>query len=100
MAKKLIYLFLEFLILLGALYLVFVWPETCHASVESSLMGIKSKLTGVILPTLSVCGLALAGISFFTGQEKAKQHIIYAVIGCIIGFGAQAIVDFIAQTVN
>jgi type IV secretory pathway VirB2 component (pilin) len=100
MAKKLMFLFLEFLVFVGALYLVLVWPEVCHASVESSLIGIKSKLTGVILPTLSVCGMALAGISFFTGQEKAKQHIIYAVIGCIIGFGAQAIVDFISTTVN
>ena len=98
--RQMVILLLEFLVMVGALYLVIVWPQVCHASVESSLMGIKSKLTGVILPTLSVCGLALAGISFFTGQEKAKQHIIYAVIGCMIGFGAQAIVDFIAQTVN
>jgi type IV secretory pathway VirB2 component (pilin) len=100
MRTRLVFLVLEFLAVLGAFYLFFIWPETCHASVESSLMGLKSKLTGVILPVLSVCGLVFAGISFFSGQEKAKQHIIYAVIGCMIGFGAQAIVDFIAQTVN
>ena len=82
------------------IYMVVFNPETCHASVESSLMGLKSKLTGVILPVLSVCGLVFAGFSFFTGQEQAKQHIIYALLGCAIGFGAQAIVDFISQTVN
>ncbi len=81
-------------------YILFFAPDVCHASVESSLLGLKSKLTGVILPVLSVCGLVFAGFSFFTGQEQAKQHIIYALLGCAIGFGAQAIVDFISQTVN
>ena len=75
-------------------------PEFAFAGLESSLMGIKSKLTGVILPLLSVIGIALAGTSFFTGNPNAKQHIAYAIIGCIIGFGAQGIVDFIAQTVR
>lgn len=77
-----------------------VVPEFAHAGLETSLMGIKSKLTGVILPLLSVIGIAIAGISFFTGNPNAKQHIAYAIIGCMIGFGAQGIVDFIAQTVR
>lgn len=75
-------------------------PLLAHAGLESSLNGIKVKLTGVILPVLSVIGIALAAISFFTGNPNAKQHIAYAIIGCIFGFGAQAIVDFIAQTVR
>lgn len=77
-----------------------IFPELAHASLESSLMGIKTKLTNVILPLLSVIGIAIAGISFFTGNPNAKQHIAYAIIGCIIGFGAQGIVDFISQTVR
>lgn len=75
-------------------------PDLAHAGLETSLMGIKSKLTGVILPLLSVIGLAIAAISFFTGNPNAKTHMVYAVLGCIFGFGAQAIVDFIAQTVH
>ena len=75
-------------------------PDFAHASLESSLDGIQMKLTGVILPVLSVIGIALAAVSFFTGNPQAKQHIFYAVIGAIIGFGAQSIVDFIAQTVH
>lgn len=75
-------------------------PDLAHAGLESSLMGIKSKLTGVILPLLSVIGIAIAAISFFTGNPNAKQHIVYAVLGCCFGFGAQAIVDFISQTVR
>ncbi len=86
---------------LGLLILVFMLiPEFSHAGLESSLVGIKSRLTGVILPLLSVIGIAIAGISFFTGNPNAKQHIAYAVIGCIIGFGAQGIVDFISQIVR
>lgn len=78
----------------------FLIPDLAHASLESSLGGLKSKLTGVILPLLSVIGIAIAAISFFTGSQNAKQHIVYAILGCIFGFGAQAISDFIAQTVR
>jgi len=100
MTKKYVYYVIQILILLAAFYVAFFMPEICHASVESSLLGVKSKLTGFILPVLSVCGLCFAAFSFFTGDERAKQHILYAVVGCAIGFGAQAIVDFISQTVN
>lgn len=86
------------LILFGFCMLLF--PVLAHAGLESSLLGIKSKLTGVILPVLSVIGICIAAISFFTGNPNAKQHIAYAIIGCIFGFGAQAIVDFISQTVR
>lgn len=80
--------------------LVLLTPALAHASVESSLMDMKMKLTGVILPLLSVIGIAIGAISFFTGNPNSKQHIIYAVLGCIFGFGAQAIVDLISSTVR
>lgn len=70
------------------------------ASLESSLLGVKAKLTGFILPVASVIGLLFAGFSFMSGSDKAKQHILYAVVGVAIGFGAQAIVDFLSQTVR
>lgn len=82
------------------LCLLIAFPDAAHAGLEGSLEGIKDKLTGVILPLLSVIGIALAALSFFTGNPNAKQHIGYAILGCIFGFGAQAIVDFIAQTVR
>ena len=82
------------------LMIAILMPDLAHAGLESSLMGIKMKLTGVIMPLLSVIGIAFAAISFFTGNPQAKQHILYAVLGCMFGFGAQAIVDFISQTVR
>jgi type IV secretory pathway VirB2 component (pilin) len=75
-------------------------PDLAHASLESSLDGIKYKLTGIILPTLSVIGIVFAALSFFTGNPNAKQHIMYAILGCVFGFGAQALVDFIQSTVR
>lgn len=75
-------------------------PQFGFASVESSLMGIQTKLTRVILPTLSIIGIAWAAFSMMSGNERAKTHMWYAILGSIIGFGAQAIVDFISQTVR
>lgn len=86
--------------LLILLILITLIPQFGFASVESSLMGVQTKLTRVILPTLSVIGIAFAAFSFISGHENAKRHIMYAVIGSAIGFGAQAIVDFISTTVQ
>jgi type IV secretory pathway VirB2 component (pilin) len=79
---------------------VFLLAIPAYASFESSLVSIKTKLTGVILPLLSVIGIGFASISFVTGNPNAKQHVTYALIGAALGFGAQAIVDFISQTVR
>jgi type IV secretory pathway VirB2 component (pilin) len=88
------------LFLFAILGIAFVMPEIAHASVETSLMGIQTKLTRVILPTLSVIGIAWAAISLLSGNEKAKTHVFYAILASAFGFGAQAIVDFISQTVR
>jgi hypothetical protein len=84
----------------SVLLISFILPDLASASVESSLMGVQMKLTRVILPTLSVIGIAWAAFSLMTGNERAKSHIWYAIIGSAIGFGAQAIVDFISQAVR
>ena len=86
-----------FLLIVGGVLLM---ADPAYASFESSLMNVKMKLTNVILPLLSVIGLGLAAISFITGNPNAKQHITYAILGAIFGFGAQSIVDFISQTIS
>jgi len=95
MKQKQIFLVLGLFLLVGVLA-----PEFAHADLQGSLQGIKLKLTGVIMPLLSVIAIAVAAISFFTGNPNAKQHIVYAILGTIFGFGAQSIVDFISQTVR
>ncbi len=88
------------LLIFSILILTAMVPTLALASVESSLMGIQMKLTRVILPTLSVIGIAWAAFSLMTGNERAKTHIWYAIIGSAIGFGAQAIVEFISQAIR
>lgn len=77
-----------------------LFPMLAFASVESSLVSVQEKLTRVILPTLSVIGIAFAGFSFLSGNENARRHIMYAVIGSTIGFGAQSIAEFISSMVH
>ena len=80
--------------------LFFAISSIAHASVESSLMGLKSVLLGSILPVFAVLGLGFAAFSFFTGNPNAKQHLVYAVTGSVILFGAQSIVDLISRVVR
>ena len=79
---------------------IVVFSSLANASVESSLSGIQNKLTHVILPTISIIAIAWAAFSMMSGNERAKMHMWYAILGSIIGFGAQALVDFISQTVR
>ena|ERR1035438_5431950 len=88
------------LLLLVAMGVIMLTPALCSADFQSSLEGVKNKVTFVILPTLSVIGLAFAAISFFTGNPQARQHIIYAILGCLFGFGAESIMNLIRETVR
>lgn len=88
--KKITQMFLAMLLL----------APMAHASVESSLLGLKMVLLGSVLPIFAVIALGFAAFSFFTGNPNAKQHLIYAVSGAVILFGAQSIVDLIERTVR
>lgn len=79
---------------------LFLVSPMAFGSVESSLMGLKTVLLGSILPIFAVLGLGFAAFSFFTGNPNAKQHLIYAVIGSVILFGAQSIVDLVQRVVR
>jgi type IV secretory pathway VirB2 component (pilin) len=85
---------------LALVALVILVAPIAHASVESSLMGLKDALLGSILPIFAVLGLGFAAFSFFTGNPNAKQHLVYAVTGATILFGAQSIVDLIQRVVR
>ena len=84
-------------LIVGAMIL---YPDLAMAGLESSLNNIKNKLSTTILPVLSVIGLVMAGMSFAIGSPNAKQHVMYAILGCIFGFGAQGIVDFVRSLVH
>ena len=85
---------------LAALFAASFMPCLANASVESSLMGLKTTLLSGVLPILAVMALGFAAFQFFTGNPNAKQYLIYAVVGSVILFGAQSIVDLLSRVVR
>ncbi len=80
--------------------LVVAFPMFGFCSVESSLMAVQSKLIGTILPIAAIIGLVFAGLSFVAGSPNARNHLILAIIGAAIGFGAPSIVSWIQSLIH
>lgn len=85
---------------LAVALLMLIVPEIGYCSVESSLMAVQSKLITTILPLAAILGLVFAGLSMVAGSPNARNHLILAIFGAIIGFGAPSIIAFIQQLVN
>lgn len=77
------------------LILICALPIMASASVESSLMTIQTKLVGTILPLVAILGFVFAGFSYLTGNANARNHLILAIVGALVGFGASSIVSFL-----
>jgi len=77
-----------------------VLPSVAFASVESSLQAVQDKLVGTLLPLAAMCGMVVAGLSFVAGHPNARQHLIYAIVGAIVGFGAESIVSLIRSLIH
>ena len=75
-------------------------PAVGFGSVEGTLDAIQSKLITVILPLASILGLVFAGLSFVMGSPNARNHLVLAIIGAAVGFGAPSIVSFIRGLVQ
>lgn len=87
-----------YLILFGVIYLAF--PAIGYASVESTLTAIQGKLITTILPLVAILGLVFAGLSFATGSQNARSHLMLAIVGAVVGFGAPSIIAFIRGLVQ
>ncbi|MCB9073327.1 MAG: TrbC/VirB2 family protein [Bdellovibrionaceae bacterium] len=86
-------------ILLAVLF-VYLQPSFAYADFEGSLRNVKTQISTVFLPAMAVIGLLLASFSFLTGNPNSKQHITYALVGAAVGFGAQAIIDFMSNAIR
>ena len=75
-------------------------PQLGFCSVEGSLAAIQMKLITVILPLAAILGLVIAGLSFVAGSPNARNHLILAIFGAAIGFGAPSIIAFIRGLVD
>lgn len=72
----------------SVMILIMAFPMLGFCSVESSLAAVQTKLIGTILPLAAIIGLVFAGLSFVAGSANARSHLILAIIGAAIGFGA------------
>ncbi len=88
-----------FSVLIFALVLT-IFPDTAFADFRGSLENVRSQLSNVVLPLLSVIGLLVASFSYMTGHPDSKRHVTYALIGAALGFGSQAIIDFISSSIR
>jgi type IV secretory pathway VirB2 component (pilin) len=87
-----------YLLLFAVFYLGF--PAIGYGSVESTLSAIQGKLIGTILPLASILGLVFAGLSFAAGSPNARNHLMLAIVGAVVGFGAPSIIAFIRGLVQ
>jgi type IV secretory pathway VirB2 component (pilin) len=90
----------KYILPLAILSLVVLLPSLGFCSVESSLSAIQSKLISTILPLAAILGLVIAALSFVAGSPNARSHLMLAIIGAVIGFGAPSIVEFLRGLVN
>lgn len=81
-------------------FLILLLPALGYCDVEGSLRAVQGKLVGQILPLCAVLGLVFAAFSFFTGNPNARSHLWLAIIGMVIGFGAESIMRFVQGLVH
>lgn len=81
-------------------FAVFLWPTLANASVQSSLENVQHVLVGRIGPVAAILGFVFAGFSYITGNPNARAHLVLAIIGACVVFGASSIVSFIQSMVN
>ena len=87
-----------YLLIFGVLY--FAFPAVGYASVESTLSAVQGKLITTILPLVAILGLVFAGLSFAMGSPNARSHLVLAIVGAVVGFGAPSIIAFIRGLVQ
>jgi type IV secretory pathway VirB2 component (pilin) len=75
-------------------------PLLAFGSVESSLSAVQEKLVGTILPLAAILGFVFAGFSYISGNPNARGHLILAIIGAVVGFGASSIVSLIRSLIH
>ena len=75
-----------------------LFPMIASASLEGAMYSLRNQMSTVFLPALSLVGIGIAAISMAMGHQNAKSHITMAVIGTIVGFGADNIIDYVRRT--
>lgn len=77
-----------------------LFPTSLLASVEGSLENVQKIMVGKIGTLVAVLGFIFAGFSYITGNPNARTHLILAVTGACVLFGASSIVSFIQNLIH
>lgn len=77
---------------------ILLFALNANASIESAMYTFRSQLSGVFLPALALIGIVIAAVSLAFGHPNAKHHITMAVVGSMVGFGADSIIEFVRRT--
>ena len=88
-----------FVATLSVLAITFM-PSLGFCDVQGTLENIQLQLVDRILPLCAVLGLVFSAFSFFTGNPNARSHLWLAIIGMVVGFGAESIMRFIQSLVH
>ena len=75
-------------------------PNILWASVEGSLESVRQTMVGKVGTLIAILGFIFAGFSYITGNPNARTHLVLAVIGAFVLFGASSIVSFIQTMVH
>lgn len=78
----------------------FFMPVLANASVQSSLENVQDVLVGRIAPLAAILGFVFAGFSYISGNANARSHLVLAIIGACVCFGASSIVSFIQSMIH
>ncbi len=84
----------------ATILLTIALPLMGFAGVESTLNNVQNTLINTILPIMGAIGLVWASFSFFTGNPNARNHLVLAIVGALVGFLAPSIISFVRALVH
>jgi hypothetical protein len=86
---------IPYLLLIAAFF-----PCPAFADFVGQVEALKSVILGRLFPLAACIGLAFSAYSLLTGNPNARQHVTMAIAGCVVGFGAEGLIELIRGTVR
>lgn len=77
-----------------------VLPTLAFATVETSLRSVQGELVGTFVPIAATLGFIFAGMSYISGNPNGRTHLILALIGAGVAFGASSIMSLIQSLIH
>lgn len=79
---------------------LFVFPEIGFCDLVNTLNNVQTMLVNRLAPVIGILSLCWAGFSYLSGNPNARGHLIAAIVGACLLFGAETILRFIQSYVK